>query len=81
MNHELFVCTCGDVDHQMIISMFDDEPELYVTMHLVRAGFFRRLWTGIKYIFGKKSIYGDFDEIILAPTDIFCYATFCGGYR
>lgn len=70
LKHELFVCACEDVDHQMIIGMFDDEPELYVSIHLVRAGFFRRLWTGIKYILGKKSKYGDFDEILLEKKDI-----------
>ena len=32
--------------------------------------FFKRLWRGIKYIFSnKRSIYGDFDEIILRPSD------------
>lgn len=72
MNHELFVCACGDIQHQFVISYFDDdvlEKSLYVSVNLYRQSFFRRLWIGIQYIFGKQSIYGAFDEIILNEED------------
>ena len=65
MEHELFVCTCADIEHQMVLSYFEDEPEVYVSIHLKKHEFLKRLLTAIKYLFGKQSIYGAFDEIIL----------------
>lgn len=72
MHHELFVCDCGDIQHQFVISYFDDdvlEKCLYVSVNLYRQSFFRRLWIGIQYIFGKQSVYGAFDEVILNEED------------
>ena len=74
MTDELLLCQCGDPSHQLII-FYDDEqevPTVYVTVHLSpNRNFFKRLWRGIKYIFfNKRSIYGDFDEIILRPNDV-----------
>lgn len=78
---ELLICQCGDPSHQMIISYDEgiDENEViakelemvYVSIHLVpEPNFFKRLWNGIKYVFSRqRSIYGDFDEIILRPED------------
>lgn len=74
MTDELLLCQCGDPSHQLII-FYDDEqevPTVYVAVHLTpNRNFFKRLWRGIKYIFfNKRSIYGDFDEIILRPNDV-----------
>jgi hypothetical protein len=73
MTEELMLCQCGDPAHQLIL-FYDDEPQspaVYVSVHLSpERNFFKRLWRGLKYIFSKKrSIYGDFDEIILRPED------------
>ena len=38
-------------------------------MLLTPVGFFKRLINGIKYIFGHRSKYGDFQEIIINPDD------------
>ena len=27
------------------------------------------MWYAIKYVFGARSIYGDFDEVIINPND------------
>ena len=70
LERELFVCACGDVEHQFVISKFEDEPEFFVEVHLSDSRFFRRLLIGLKYIFGKKSKYGAFEEIILNPEDV-----------
>lgn len=72
---ELFLCKCGDPSHSMIICYDHDErfdyKEVYMAVHLYREdSFFRRIWIALKYIFSKRrSIYGDFDEIILRPED------------
>lgn len=70
MEHELFVCSCGDLEHQMVVSYFDDEPELYVSTHLCKYGFLTRLWIAIRYVFGKQSIYGAFEETVLEEKDV-----------
>lgn len=74
MTEELLLCQCSDPEHQLIMFYDDDieAPAVYVSIHLSpERNFFKRLWNGLKYIFRKKrSIYGDFDEIILRPTDV-----------
>lgn len=78
---ELLICQCGDPAHQLIFSYDEGVDEngkiakelemVYVSVHLVpESNFFKRLWRGIKYVFlRQRSIYGDFDEIILRPED------------
>lgn len=67
INQQYFECDCSDFDHIFRISYFkDDQDYLYLHIHLRRHGFFRRMWTAIKYVFGHGSKYGDFDEILLS---------------
>ena len=68
---ELFICRCNDVQHQFVIRTvdFDKNPEVYLSVFLYPAGFFKRLVYGIGYIFGRRSVFGHFDEIILKPED------------
>lgn len=62
---ELIICACGDVEHQMIFRTIDGDDDVYVSIYLVKLPFFKRLWFGLKYIFGYQSKYGAFDEVIL----------------
>ena len=74
--NELFLCECHSPEHQLIFSydkntiseeIFD---EVYCHIHLNDSRtFWERLKYGLKYIFGYKSKYGAFDEIILDPND------------
>lgn len=70
---ELFICECHDPSHQFIISaapITDDVPGVYISIHLNRDhNIFRRMWTAVKYVFGMRSILGDFDEVIVNPDD------------
>lgn len=69
---ELFICQCGDPSHQFIITT-DNDPNIrgaFVSVHLNREhNIFKRIWNAFKYVFGKRSIYGDFDEIVINPED------------
>ena len=67
MKNTLFVCLCGSIDHQLVISSFDDELDnnLYFYVHLNKNTFLNRVKYAIKYIFGHQSDYGAFDEILL----------------
>ena len=69
---ELFICACNSVEHQLIISYSTDEKDGYVycSVHLKpERNIFKRIWKAIKYIFGHRSIYGDFDEFIFKSED------------
>jgi hypothetical protein len=73
MREEILICQCGDPAHQLVV-FYDDDPQypcVYVSVHLSpERNFLKRLWRGLKYIFSnKRSIYGDFDEIVLKPQD------------
>ena len=70
--NELFICSCNSVEHQLIFSYFDDEigGDVYCAVHLnPERNVFKRLWNAIKYVFGHRSIYGDFDEFIFKTSD------------
>ena len=66
---ELIICACHNAEHQMIFRTIEGDDDVYVDIHLCKLPFFKRLWHGIKYIFGYTSKYGDFDEIIITPDD------------
>jgi len=64
VKHEYIECYC-DSEHHLLRFTWEDDPdwsEIYVNVHLnYYYGFWKRLWYGIKYIFGHKSSYGQFD--------------------
>jgi len=64
-------CHCGSQEHSASISWFPDDSEVYLSVNLSDNGsFWKRLKIGIKYIFGYKSRYGMFSEIVLFEEDI-----------
>lgn len=69
-NEILLLCECSSCEHQLIFSWDKHDNEVYAYVHLVpHDGFWKRLWAGLKYTFGHRSRYGDFDEIILRKKD------------
>lgn len=69
---ELFTCRCHSIEHQFVISLVDfddDDPDVFLEIYLSPDRFFKRLVYGIKYIFGYRSRFGAFEEIILKPED------------
>jgi hypothetical protein len=65
-----FDCTCEGAEHCFRVAYFEGEKpkdyDVYISVHLSpNAPWYKRIWVAIKYIFGKRSPYGDFDEIIL----------------
>lgn len=65
----LVLLSCCSLDHQMVISL--NAGLVVVQIHLKNyKGFFERVWVGVKYIFGYKSKYGDWDEMLLDESHI-----------
>ena len=75
-NQDLLICECHSTDHQIILSYSEDVddkgniyPMCYAHIHLSKHSFWKRFVHGIKYIFGYRCRYGEFDEFIFNPED------------
>lgn len=69
-DREIFICSCGSIEHQAIFWYDNDEKTLEVNFHLCNYdNFFKRCWVSIKFILGYKSKYGHWDSFIFKPTD------------
>lgn len=67
-----FECHCHSPEHLLRFYLEEEgnrEKYLYASVFLNEDRFFKRLWQGLKYIFGYKCKYGHFDEFILNPED------------
>jgi hypothetical protein len=72
MEEQIFICSCHSIDHQVSFYHECDTNTLIVQTHLTtQRNFFERIFFSIKYIFGFKSKYGDWDEFIFKPEDVF----------
>ena len=75
---DIVLCKCHSPEHQVIIQYENnqnfgsevDQPMCYLYVHLNRLPFWQRVKYGIKYIFGRQSKYGAFDEFIINPKDV-----------
>lgn len=70
IERELFVCECGDVNHQFTIAHFEDDVfnnEIYIEIHLSDVGLWKRIKYAFQYVLGKRSKYnsGAFGEVLL----------------
>ncbi len=68
MERKIYTCDCHSLEHQIAFWYDDEDQTLYIQPHLfTHQSFFKRLWVGIKYAFGYKSRFGEWDEILLNP--------------
>ena len=63
----VLICDCSSREHQIIIEHNNEDNLTYCHIHLVKHGFWRRFKAGLKYIFGYKCRYGQWEEFILKP--------------
>ena len=63
MMKKIVICQCGNPEHQIIINT--DENESVLQIHLNNLNLFKRIVLAIKYIFGYKSKYGEFESVII----------------
>lgn len=68
---DLIICSCHSTEHQMVVLYEKDEnhPMVFIHFHLNKRPFWERVGYGLRYIFGRQSRFGAFDEIILNPED------------
>lgn len=65
MKRTLFLCRCYSIEHSFVVSA--DEDDLFIEVHLASAPFWVRLKNAVRYVLGRKSKWGDFEEILLSP--------------
>lgn len=69
-SQKVFICECGSYCHQIIFWYDKEDKQLNLTTHLITyRNFFKRLWVAIRYVFGYKSNYGDWDSFLFKPLD------------
>lgn len=70
MKREIFICDCNSLEHSYAFWYDEEENELHFMPHLITyRNIFKRILVAIKYIFGYKSRYGDFDSMIINKED------------
>lgn len=71
MKREVMICECNSIEHNVIFWYDDEYRELYCEPHLTtHRNFFKRLWHGLKYAFGYKSRFGDWDSTVFKEDDL-----------
>ena len=63
-DEEILICACHSTEHQIVIQKDEEDRMLYCSIHLSPMPWYKRIVNGIKYIFGYRCKYGDFDEFI-----------------
>ena len=65
----LFKCDCSSDEHQIIVEVDTVENMLFCHIHLQKRPFLKRIWMGLKYIFGYHCRYGHWEEFIWKQED------------
>ena len=71
MEANYFKCACHSDEHTLTIYHDTEDNELYVHVFLNDYDrWYIRVWKAVKYVFGYKSKYGHWDEIVLNKVEI-----------
>lgn len=64
---EFVLCSCNHADHLLIINYNEekDYADCSIEIHLSPLPFFQRLIRAFKYVFGYRSRYGDYEEMVI----------------
>jgi len=65
MKRTLYTCRCHSLEHRFVVSA--DDEDFFIEVHLAPLPFLRRVKNAVRYVFGKRCKYGDFEEIVLSP--------------
>ena len=65
MKRTLFLCRCYSIEHSFVVSA--DGEDLFIEVHLSSVPFWSRVKNAVRYVLGRKSKWGDFEEILLSP--------------
>jgi hypothetical protein len=67
---QYFECACHSPEHTLRFCWDDKDNEIYTEVFLNQYhNFFKRIWIALKYVFGYKCKYGQFDCFLMQPKD------------
>lgn len=69
ITRDLIVCDCGDIEHQLVVSAYDDEDEVYIAVHLSWRPFRKRLLPALRYLLGWTRHDAHYVEMVLFPAE------------
>lgn len=83
--HTYIECDCDHAEHILRFTRYSglDELDKSLTVNVYLShymGLFRRIWYGIKYIFGHKSRYGAFDCVLLNRKNVERLRNLCNAH-
>lgn len=69
-----FTCECGLPEHQFSFSYYpedlEEDPFMYLQVHMVpEPRLLHRIWYAIKYVFGFRTKYGEYDEVLIGEEE------------
>lgn len=68
---QYFECSCFSPEHTLRFSYDPEDNELHTHIFLNQyRNVFKRVWVAIRYVFGYKCRYGEWDCWILKPEDV-----------
>lgn len=70
MESELIRCECSSMEHIVIFSYDADYNHIILSVHLSPKPLWQRILWGIRYILGYRSVFGDFDEVLIGREEI-----------
>lgn len=76
---EFVICACNHLDHLVVLNAGMDEKRLDVSMdiHLSPLPWWKRISHAFWYVLGRRSRYGDFEEIMLGREQLYSISKFC----
>jgi hypothetical protein len=66
---EFFLCDCTHAEHTLRANYNQEWNTLNFDIFLATHSWYKRVWYGLKYMFGFKSKYGHFTDIVFSPKD------------
>ena len=70
METRVIKCSCYSPEHCILVTFNQEEKEVYFNYFLETQKWYKRILIGIKYIFGFRSKFGHFGEIIIDEKNI-----------
>ena len=69
-NSGVILCTCMCPEHNIIYIKDPDDSEVWLHFMLTKQAWYKRIWLGIKYIFGYQSRYGMYGEMLITEANV-----------
>jgi hypothetical protein len=66
---EVVTCACTSPEHIILLTGYPEYHTVYCNIHLNKLPFFKRVIHAIKYIFGYRCRYGDFEEFLITENN------------